>query len=217
MEEVTVVTSIASGNPLNIGIIAAGVLIAIGMVLLFMSKTRVKTKWFSTNGKADLSSAIPRIDRRRDAELVKYVGDAKEVITSSLPASVPRVIRLLLAQKIRSPLYYRIQHNSLTRRFSTAQGIKEWVDLVKWDSKNNVNYIIDYCDLNMDSSEVAYLQSPEFNEFLNKFYLDVVDRFVGIISDYCYEKMDVYKRSGDKELYEKNERYIANMRNAIHP
>jgi hypothetical protein len=37
-----------------------GALIAIGMVLLFMAKNRVKTKWFSTNGKADLSSAIPQ-------------------------------------------------------------------------------------------------------------------------------------------------------------
>jgi uncharacterized protein YutD len=52
---------------------------------------------------------------------------------------------------------------------------------------------------------------------LRTYYTDIVDRFAGIISDYCYEKMDVYKRNGDKDLYEKNERYISDMRQAIHP
>jgi hypothetical protein len=214
MEEVT--SGIASGNPLNIGIIAASVLIAIFMVLLFMAKNRVKTKWFSTNGEADLSSAIPRIDRRRDSELTKYVDDSKEIISSSLPPVLPRTIRLLLAQKLRSPLYYRIQHNCLTRRFSSAQGIKEWKELVSGSAMNNTNYIIDYCDLNPESPEVKYLHSDEFCKFLQTYYTDIVDRFVGIITDFCYEKMDVYKRSGDKGLYEKNERYITDMRNALH-
>jgi hypothetical protein len=197
--------------------IVAGALTAIGMILFFMAKNRVKTKWFSTSGKADLSNAIPRIDRRRDSELAKYVDDTKEVITSSLPAEVPRTIRLLLAQKLRSPLYYRIQHNSLTRRFSSAAGVKDWVKLVSDAAMNNVSYIIDYCDLKADSPETRYLQSPEFSDFLRNYYTDIVDRFAGIITDFCYEKMDVYKRSGDKALFEKNEKYISDMRQAIHP
>jgi hypothetical protein len=130
---------------------------------------------------------------------------------------LPRILRLLLAQKLRSPVYYRIQHNSLTRRFGTAAGVKEWINIVSEAAMNNTNYIIDYCDLKADSPETQYLRSPEFDKFLQSYYQDIVDRFVGIISDYCYKKMEVYKQSGDKELYEKNERYISDMRQAMHP
>jgi hypothetical protein len=197
-------------------IIVIGALITIVMLLFFMTKNRVNTKWFSTNSKVDLSTAIPRIDRYRDADLTKYVDDSKEIITASLPSSLPRMLRLLLAQKIRSPLYYRIQHNSLTQRFSTQQGIKEWVELVSSNAVNNANYIIDYCNLDPESPEVKYLQGEDFTKFLHQYYYDIVDRFSGIISGYCYEKIDIYKRSGDKELYEKNEKYILNLRIAVH-
>jgi hypothetical protein len=197
--------------------IVVGALAALAMLLFFFARNRVKTKWFSTNGKADLSNAIPSIDRRRDADLAKYVDESKEIITASLPSALPRMLRLLLAQKIRSPLYYRIQHNSLPRRFSTSSGVKDWIALVSSYSMNNVNYIIDYCGISEDCSETKYLRSAEFAAYLSVYYKDIVDRFVGIISDYCYEKMEVYKRSGDKALYEKNDRYVSDMRNAVHP
>jgi hypothetical protein len=210
MEEVANLSNFA------VAAITIGALLALAMLLFFLAKNRVKTKWFSTNGKADLSNSIPRIDRRRDADLSKYVDDSKEIITASLPSSLPRMLRLLMAQKIRSPIYYRIQHNSLTRRFSTSSGIKEWKELVTSHSMNNINYIIDYCNLEPNSSETEYLHSQNFKDYLTAFYDDLVERFIGIIIDYCYEKMDIYKRLSYTELYAKNEKYIADMKQAMH-
>jgi hypothetical protein len=203
-------------NPLNTGIVAVLIAAVVTAVLWFLSKNRVKTKFFSVGG-ADLSTAIPRIDRHRDEELARYIYESKETVISTLPQAVPRVLRMLLANKIRSPIYYRIKHNSLTKRFSTQVGIREWKALVRSQIVAQMNYIVDYCNMAEDSQEAAYIKSTEFLKLIDGYLADVVDRFVDILITSCYAKIDVYKKSGDKSLIDKNTQYIANMKAAAHP
>jgi hypothetical protein len=216
MTEITV-NDLVSMPVTNLLIIVVGVLILAVLVFVYAWNRSINIKGIEVgkNNEPELWLAIPRIDDRVKSACRDVVDNAHDVIAAKLPESLDRAIKLLISAKMRIPLYRCIQRNHLTLALSDDREYDIWYERLHCDVMDNIYILIDYCNYQEDDPIRKYLVSNEFQSYLKDVLPKIIDRFLAPIRYGCREKIETYRKSKtdrSKELVEKNEGYLRNIR-----
>jgi hypothetical protein len=202
------VGSAFSGNPLNVGIIAGGVIVILVLVMQYLKGRNLKIGKFEIS-KKNIGQPIQRIDDNCKIKNRAAVNKYRDVLLAFIPGT-DKLRAEAVAAAVIWPVYETVQRNHFTHIFSDRKLLDEWRKDLIADIHNRITVLEYHTD-----NKWPDLHDESFEKVIEKLVNDCLSYFIDNTIEACYAKIETYAKAnedGMKELIDKNERYVASIK-----